>query len=107
MMANSHYLPRYKNPMVTEDYMRDILCGQSFCPHYEDFKLLQCLRPPTVEVLIRKFHLICGNRNILNNCGVDELHKPDKRWLLDFVSTFKPIDGIFPKDNAGPPGLKF
>jgi hypothetical protein len=57
-------------------------------------------------VLIRKFHLICGNRNILNNCGVDELHKPDKRWLLDLVSTFKPKNEILLKDNASPPGLR-
>ena len=44
----------------------------------------------------------CESRNLLNNCGVDELRVPDKRWLLDFVSTFKPDDEIFRKDYRPP-----
>jgi hypothetical protein len=34
---------------------------------------------------------------MLVHTGVDEKHVPDKRWLLDFVSTFKPDDEIFNK----------
>ena len=34
--------------------------------------------------------------------GVDEKHQPDKRWLLDFVSTFKPSDEIFKKNYLPP-----
>jgi len=64
--------------------------------------LLPCPRPPPVELLLRKFHRICESRNLLNNCGVDELRVPDKRWLLDFVSTFKPDDEIFRKDYRPP-----
>jgi hypothetical protein len=33
MLANGYYLPRYKRTMITEDYMRDILGGRTFCPH--------------------------------------------------------------------------
>jgi hypothetical protein len=55
-----------------------------------------------VELLLRKFHRICESRNLLNNYGVDEVHQPDKRWLLEFVSTFKPDDEIFCKDYRPP-----
>jgi hypothetical protein len=102
MVANGYYLPRYKSTMITEDYMRDILGGRTFCPHYKDVKLLPCPRPPPVELLLRKFHRICEGRNLLNNCGVDEVHQPDKRWLLDFVSAFRPDDEIARKDYRLP-----
>ena len=79
--------------------MRDILGGKTFCPHYKDVKLLPCPRPPPVELLLGKFHRICESRNLLNNCGVDEVRQPDKRGLLDFVSTLRSDDEIFRKDH--------
>ena len=102
MVATGSSLPRYKSSMVTEDYMRDILGGRTFCPHYKDVRLLPCPRPPPVELLLRKFHRICEGRNLLNHCGVDEVRQPDKRGLLDFVSTFRPDDEIFRKDHRPP-----
>jgi len=39
---------------------------------------------------------------MLVHTGVDEKHIPDKRWLLDFVSTFKPDDEIFNKGYVPP-----
>ena len=95
MVANGWYITKYKSTMITEKYMRDILGGKTFCPHYKDVKLLPCPRPPPIELLLRKFHRICEGRNLLNICGVDELLVPDKRWLLDFVSTFTPDYEIF------------
>ena len=35
--------------------------------------------------------------------GIDDNHVPDKRWLLDMVSTFTPGDEIFKKDFMPPP----
>ena len=102
MVANGYYLPRYKSPMITEDYMRDILGGRTFCPHYKDVKLLPCPRPPPVELLLRKFHRIYESRNQRNCCGVDALRQPDKRWLLNFVSAFRPDGEIFRKDFRPP-----
>ena len=40
MVANGYCLPKYKSTMITEDYMRDVLGGRTFCPHYKDVKLL-------------------------------------------------------------------
>ena len=102
MVASGYYLPRYKSSMITEEYMRDILGGRTFCPHYKYVKLLPCPRPPPVELLLRKFYRIFESRNLLNNCSVDEVHQPDKRWLLDLVSTFRPDDEIFRKDHRPP-----
>jgi len=102
MVANGYCLPKYKSTMVTEGYMRDVLGGRTFCPHYKDVKLLPCPRPPPVELLLRKFHRICEGRNLRNSCGVDALRQPDKRWLLDFVSAFRPDGEIFRKDFRPP-----
>ena len=102
MVANGYCLPKYKSTMITEDYMHNILGGKTFCLLYKDVKLLPCSRPPPVELLLRKFYLICQGRNLLNHCGVDEVHQPDKRWLLDFVSAFRPEDEITRKDYRLP-----
>ena len=102
MVANGYCLPRYKSSMITEDHMRDILGGRTFCPHYKEVKLMPCPRPPPVELLLRKFRRICESRNLLNNCGVDEVHQPDKRSLLYFVSALSPYDEIFRKDYRPP-----
>ncbi len=102
IVANGYYLPKIKSTMITEEFMRDILGGRTFCPHYKDVKLLPCLRPPPVDLLLRNFYRICEGRNLLNHCGVDEVHQPDKPWLLDFVSTFRPDVEIFRKDHRPP-----
>ena len=52
--------------------------------------------------MLEKFHRICQSQN-LTLPGVDEKHVPDKRWLLDFVSTYKPDDEIFRKNYIPPP----
>ncbi len=88
--------------MITEECIRDILGGKTLFPHYMDVKMLQCPRQPMVDILLKKFNMINSSCNLLNNCGVNELRVPDKRWLLDFVSTFKPDDEIFSKDYRPP-----
>jgi hypothetical protein len=33
---------------------------------------------------------------------MDDAHRPDKRWLIDFISSFKPDDEIFQKSYRPP-----
>ena len=94
-------MPKFKTTMITEDYMRNVISGKAFCPKFEEIKMLPCPRPPNKDVLIAKFYKICDSRNFTLT-GVDEKHIPDKRWLLDFVSTFKPDDEIFKKNYLPP-----
>jgi hypothetical protein len=75
--------------MITEEYMRNVFLGKAFCPKYSEVKMLPCPRPPTVDVLLKKFHKICRDKNLVL-AGVDESHMPDKRWLLDFIATLTP-----------------
>ncbi len=35
-VRNWYYLPKLKNSVVTEDYMRFVMNKQSFCPKYPD-----------------------------------------------------------------------
>ena len=101
VVRNGFYLPKIKSTMITEEYMRNVISGRAFCPRFEDVKMLPCPRPPNVDVLIKKFLEICVSHNF-TNCGVDDKHQPDKRWLLDFVSSFKPDDEIFKKNYLPP-----
>ena len=101
MLRNGFYLPKIKSSMVTEEYMRNVLTGKAFCPKYDQIKLHPCPRPPGKDVLLRKYQELC-DANDWGNTGVDEKHQPDKRWLLDFISTFNPRDEIFAKSYLPP-----
>jgi len=101
VVRNGYYLPKIKTTMITEDYMRNVITGKAFCPKYSEVKMLPCPRPPCKQVLLDKFHRICQGQNLVHT-GVDDKHVPDKRWLLDFVSTFKPDDDIFKKNYIPP-----
>jgi len=101
MIRNGYYLPKFKTTMITEEYMRNVMSGKTFCPKFEDIKMLPCPRPPKKDALITKFLEICVSHNFTHT-GVDEKHVPDKRWLMDFVSSFKPEDEIFKKDYLPP-----
>ena len=63
--------------------------------------MFPCSRPPHVDVLMKKFHRIVTEKNILFS-GVNDVHLPDKGWLLAFISTYKPDDEIFKKEYLPP-----
>lgn len=87
--------------MINEEYMRNVISGKTFCPKFSDVRMLPCPRPPHVDVLLKKFHRICAEKNILYS-GVDDVHLPDKAWLLTFISTYRPDDEIFKKEYLPP-----
>ena len=82
--------------MITKEYMRNVITCKIFCPKYSDIKMLPCPRPPNKEVLLKKF-LEIGVTHNFQHTGVDDKHQPDKHWLMEFVSTFKPDDEIYKK----------
>ena len=53
--GNEWYLPRFKTSMITELYLRNVLTGKTYCPKFSDVKLRPCPRPPSKEVLLKKF----------------------------------------------------
>ena len=98
---NGYYLPRLKTSMVTEEFMRNVITGKAFCPKKVDIRMLPCPRQPSKEDLMRMFQeLVDANEWRLP--GFDEKHVPDKRWLLDVISTFNPKAPIFKKDYLPP-----
>jgi len=101
-VRNNYYLPKIKSTMVTEEYMKNVINGKAFCPKFDDIKMLPCPRPPNKEVLIDKFLEICVSHNFTMNCGIDDKHKPDKTWLINFIASFKPDDEIFKKNYVPP-----
>lgn len=63
-----------------------------------------CPRPPKKDTLLKKVEAI-AIENGWQSLGIDQSHKPDKRWLLDIVSTYSKEDEIF-KKNYLPPARK-
>jgi hypothetical protein len=104
VLRNDWYLPKFKTSMITESYLRNVLTGKTFCPKYSDIKLRPCPRPPNKDLLLKKFLKIALDSG-WQSIGIDDKHIPDKRWLLDLVSTFTPDDEIF-KKNYMPPAKK-
>ena len=101
LLRSGCYLPKFKTTMITEECMRNVIAGKAFCPKYKDIKMLPCPRPPSKDVLLKKFLQILVTQNF-RHTGVDEKHQADKRWLMEFVSTFKPDGDIFKKDYLPP-----
>jgi len=94
-LRNGWFLPKRKSSICTEQYLKDVLMEKIWCIKYKDVKLLPCPRPPSKQLLIEKFQAM-ATANKWVTC-VTEDHVPDKRWLLDVLSTFAPQDEIFGK----------
>ena len=78
-----------------------MLTGKTFCAKYSDVKLRPCPRAPNKEILLSKFMKIAEEQG-WQSVGIDEKHIPDKRWLIDMISTYTPGDAIFKKDYMPP-----
>jgi hypothetical protein len=63
VLRNEWYLPRFKTSMITELYLRNVLTGKTFCPKFSDVKLRPCPRPPSKEVLLKKFLKIVADHS--------------------------------------------
>jgi len=98
---NGYYLPKFKSTMITEDYMRHVMIGKSFCPKRVDIRMLPCPRPPNKEKLVEMFRVL-AEHNEWRLIGFDDKHVPDKRWLLDVIATYAPDAPIFAKDYLPP-----
>ena len=81
LIRNGFYLPKYKTTMITEDYMRNVMHGKAYFPKYAEIKMMPCPPPHTIDVLLKKFHKISRDQDLVLT-GVDESHMPDKRWWL-------------------------
>ena len=53
-------------------------------------------------MLVKKF-LEIMKANKIKLHGLDDQHLPDKKWLIDVISTLDPTDEIFKKDYVPPP----
>jgi len=43
-VRNGFYLPKLKTSVVTEEYMRMLIEGKSFCPRCDDIRMKPCPR---------------------------------------------------------------
>ena len=102
-VRNGFYLPKIKSNMITEDYIRNVMQGKAFCTRFKNIKMLPCPRPPNKELLLLKFQTLVATMEWAMT-GIDEKHHPDKRWLLDVLSTYSPGDDILKVLSANSEG---
>lgn len=95
MIRNGWYLPKRKTSICTEQYLKDVLMDKIWCIKFKEVKLLPCPRPPPKQVMVEKFHALATANKWVT--AVTEDHMPDKRWLMDVLSSFCPDDEIFGK----------
>ena len=60
------------------------------------------MRAPVKDTLYNKIEEICAKKK-LNIAWIDELHVPDKKWMVDVIATLDPENEIFNKDYVAPP----
>jgi len=99
---NGFFLPSYKSRAVTEDYLIGILRNEIWCPRAADIRIVKCVKPPTVDVLLGKFRevtLLYGHDKVY----ISDKRPPDAKWLVAVVGTLLPDDEIFAKGYVPPP----
>ena len=104
-LRNGYYLPKQSSSAVNEIMLYQILQGNYWCPKYKDMKLQPCVKAPVKEVLIGRVldHCIRLGHNV---AWIDDMHWPDKEWLVAVLGTLNPDDEIFRKDYVAPPVRK-
>ena len=102
-VRNWWYLPKFKSSIITEDYISDVVNGRVYCPKYSDIKLKPCPKAPDKEILMFKLENILPQANINLPLGFDEIHQPDKPWLLAVLATVYPACDIFKKGYVPEP----
>jgi len=100
-VRNGFYLPKLKSSILTEEYIEDVIHRRVLCPMYSEIRLKPCPAPPDKETLIRHVKTYARSKN--KSTGIDDTHIPDKKWLLDFLSTYSPDCEIFHKSYVAPP----
>ena len=60
------------------------------------------VKGPLKEVLLVKLCQICYAHH-LNVGWIDDMHVPDKLWLLNVIATIDPTNEIFDIDYVAPP----
>ncbi len=87
--------------MAYEEYLIGVMNSKYFCPKHSDIRLLPLYTPPTKEVLLKKVQIIAEKKGWA--MGFSDENKPDKAWLIYFLSTYDANDQIFHKSYVAPP----
>jgi hypothetical protein len=100
-VRNGWYLPKFKSTIITEDYITNVITGKIYCPKFEEIRLVPCPRAPEKDILLRDLQRLMTSEK--KSCGIDDIHVPDKGWLLAVLGTFNPKLEYFKKGYVPPP----
>lgn len=98
---NGWYLPSRKSNVCTEDYLKNVLMGKTWCPKYEEVRIRPCPRRPPKKILYDKFEHLLTTKKLEG--GFDPERQPDSNWLVAVIATLSPDDEIFGKGYVPPP----
>ena len=107
MIRNGWYLPAIKSPFVTLKYLSGVKRGPIYCPKFSDIRLRPCPTPPSKEELVNALveYEQRSNKKFAEGGLARSVGKgpfPDKKWMLDVLSTVNPALRIFDKDYQPP-----
>lgn len=72
-VRNGYFLPQKNAQIITEEFLTEVLRGSCWCPKYSEIRLLPCPRPPSKDILLKKFAKMVKEKS-LKNVTVDEHH---------------------------------
>ena len=101
-IRNGYYLPMKSSSAVNEVMLVNVLKGSYWCPKTEEIKIKNCVRAPIKQTLYNTIQKVCAKKK-LNIAWMDELHVPDKKWMVDVIATLDPENEIFKKDYVALP----
>jgi hypothetical protein len=101
-LRNGYFLPKKTSSAITEVMLVNVLKGTYWCPKTDSIRMMNCVRAPVVETLLKILIKLCIEKQ-LNISWIDATHVPDKKWMVDIVATLDPGNEIFKKDYVAPP----
>ena len=101
VLRNGYYLPSITSTLVSEQYLTSVMAKKIFCPLFEEIRKKPAPSLPTKAVLILKLVEVAIVKNW--EMGISEQLQPNKTWIVDLLSSFKPDDEVFNKGYLTPP----
>ena len=100
MIRNGFFLPSLKSTIITEDYMVKVRSGAVWCPKFSEIRLGPCVSPPKLEYLMNEVVRLSTEKGL--DIGATPKNMPDRKWLLNVLSTMDPDHEVFKKSYMPP-----
>ena len=93
---NGYILPSEKSAFCTLDYLEGLISGKHWTPHQDHYIHRNCYSPPPVNLIYDEVRKLLEQRELcIGDCA---RHLPDRKYLLQCLSTLNMDHPFFAKD---------